>query len=206
MWRVRLLPERRSDHAGQSTQSIRNREVRAQPNGAAARRRRSHARADRPRVMDARAHAGYAESTAQTLSAAFQRANAIYQGPSPTALNIKYVLHEGDIVNIANSLPQWSECADGAQYTQWLCAVCARARQPRLRRRGRQPHDAVSTTPINSGPARPTLRKPSIGGSFEAGKTDNSWHTFNANGEDWLVLAAGVGPTRRRRSSGPTRS
>ena len=36
--------------------------------------------------------------------------------------------------------------------------------------------------------------QPSIGGFFETGKTDNSWHTFSANGKNWLVLALEWGP------------
>ncbi|NLE39371.1 MAG: hypothetical protein GX621_15225 [Pirellulaceae bacterium] len=35
---------------------------------------------------------------------------------------------------------------------------------------------------------------PGNGGFFEAGKTDNSYLTFNAGGEDWLVFSAEFGP------------
>ena len=40
----------------------------------------------------------------------------------------------------------------------------------------------------------PYAVQPSIGGFFETGKTDNSWHTFSANGKNWLVLALEWGP------------
>src|SRR5690606_12637477 len=39
------------------------------------------------------------------------------------------------------------------------------------------------------GPGSYYANQPSVGGFFEAGKTDNSYHTFNAGGSDWLVLA-----------------
>ena len=50
---------------------------------------------------------------------------------------------------------------------------------------------------ITSASARPTPRKPSIGGFYPGdgpGKTDNSYHTFNANGEDWIAFALEWGP------------
>jgi hypothetical protein len=44
------------------------------------------------------------------------------------------------------------------------------------------------------GPGSFYSNQPSIGGFFEAGKTDNTYHTFSAGGSDWLVLALEWGP------------
>jgi hypothetical protein len=109
--------------------------------------------------------------------------------------NIKYVLHEGDIVNVPTATQQWDN---------------ARAAMDRLN--GNVPyaiapgnHDYGTAGTANNrtslfhqpnyfGPGTPYATQPSIGGFFEAGKTDNSWHTFNAGGNDWLVLALEFGP------------
>lgn len=37
----------------------------------------------------------------------------------------------------------------------------------------------------------------SFGGVFEAGKMDNTWHTFKAGGYDWLVLCLEFGPRNK---------
>src|SRR5690606_16031621 len=44
------------------------------------------------------------------------------------------------------------------------------------------------------GPGSAYEQQSSIGGFFEPGKTDNSWSTFSAGGNDWLVLALEFGP------------
>ena len=47
------------------------------------------------------------------------------------------------------------------------------------------------------GVGSPYAAQPSIGGFYTGdgpGKTDNSWHTFSANGENWLVVALEWGP------------
>ena len=59
------------------------------------------------------------------------------------ALNLKYVLHEGDIVNIANQRASMDQRPHGSRHAQWLCAVRSRARQSRLRRRGGQSHNLL---------------------------------------------------------------
>jgi hypothetical protein len=109
--------------------------------------------------------------------------------------NIKYVLHEGDVVNVPTATQQW---------------VNARAALDKLN--GNVPyaiapgnHDYGTAGTANNrtslfhqpnyfGPGSPYATQPSIGGFFESGKTDNSWHTFDAGGNDWLVLALEFGP------------
>jgi hypothetical protein len=109
------------------------------------------------------------------------------------ALNIKYVLHEGDIVNIANSLPQWSNARTALNT---LNGFVPYALAPGNHDYGGEGDDRTSLfhDADKFGPTTPYAAQPSIGGFFEAGKTDNSWHTFNANGEDWIVFALEWGP------------
>lgn len=37
-------------------------------------------------------------------------------------------------------------------------------------------------------------KEPHFGGAFEAGKMDNTWHTFKAGGMDWLILSLEFAP------------
>jgi hypothetical protein len=109
--------------------------------------------------------------------------------------NIKYVLHEGDVVNVPTATQQWVNARaaldilnDKVPYAiapgnhDYGTAGTANNRQ------------SLFHQPNNFGPGTPYATQPSIGGFFEAGKTDNSYHTFNAGGNDWLVLALEFGP------------
>lgn len=109
------------------------------------------------------------------------------------ALNIKYVLHEGDIVNIANSLPQWTNARTALNK---LNGFVPYALAPGNHDYGGEGDNRTSLfhDADKFGPTTPYATQPSIGGFFEAGKTDNSWHTFNSNGEDWIVFALEWGP------------
>ena len=54
--------------------------------------------------------------------------------------------------------------------------------------------NSLFNTPTYFGPGTPYASQPSIGGFFEPANTDNTYHTFNAGGQDWLVLALEWGP------------
>jgi hypothetical protein len=125
------------------------------------------------------------------------------------ALNLKYVLHEGDIVNTANSVSQWNNAraaldtlngfvpyglapgnhdygGEGANRTTYFDYQVG------------DPPDAAPNVNYNYfGVGTPYAAQPSIGGFYPGdgpGKTDNSYHTFNANGEDWIAFALEWGP------------
>jgi hypothetical protein len=116
------------------------------------------------------------------------------------ALNIKYVLHEGDIVNTAASTAQWINARTALNT---LNGFVPYALAPGNHDYGGE--GANRTTLFDNGVAgqnyfgqgTPYAAQPTIGGFYTAdgpGKTDNSWHTFNANGEDWIVFAMEWGP------------
>jgi type 1 glutamine amidotransferase len=112
------------------------------------------------------------------------------------ALNLKMVLHVGDLLN-------W-DTPDHAQYERasTALAVLDRAGIPYAVALGN--HDTAATTVGGSAaPGKvntnlrntatfnhyfPTTRFQALGGTQETGKVDNAYHTFSAGGLDWLVL------------------
>ena len=137
----------------------------------------------------------YSESYPQHFNAQTQwiKDNAASQ-------NIKYVLHEGDIVNVAADTAQWTNSRTALDK---LNGFVPYAFAPGNHDYGGQGNDR--TTLFDNGVAgqnyygvgTPYAAQPSIGGFYASdgpGKTDNSWHTFSANGENWLVLALEWGP------------
>ncbi len=103
--------------------------------------------------------------------------------------NIKYVLHEGDIVN-NNNVPQWNNALASMNL---LNGAVPYAMAPGNHDYGPGGNAADRNSYFNQaeyfGPGTYYAQQPSIGGFFEPGKTDNSFHVFEAGGENWLVLA-----------------
>ncbi len=110
------------------------------------------------------------------------------------ALNIKMVLHEGDITN-NNNVPQWNNAKASMSK---LDGVIPYIMAPGNHDYGPGGNAADRTTfyhnPEYFGPTTPYATQPSMGGFFEAGKTDNAWSTFTAGGQEWLALALEFGP------------
>ncbi|MCO6046183.1 metallophosphoesterase [Aeoliella sp. ICT_H6.2] len=108
--------------------------------------------------------------------------------------NIKYVLHEGDITN-RNTIGQWDNALASMNK---LNGVVPYAMAPGNHDYGPNGNGGDRDSFFNSdsyfGPNSFYGSQASVGGFFEPSKTDNSWHTFNAGGKDWLVLALEWGP------------
>jgi hypothetical protein len=108
--------------------------------------------------------------------------------------NIKYVLHEGDITN-NNNIPQWNNALASMNI---LNGAVPYALAPGNHDYGSNGSSNNRISSFNTaeyfGPDSFYSKQPSIGGFFEPGKTDNSYHTFSAGGSDWLVLALEWGP------------
>jgi hypothetical protein len=116
------------------------------------------------------------------------------------ALNIKYVLHEGDIVNVPSSTTQWDNARTSLDV---LNGAVPYALAPGNHDYGIS--GSARTTLFDNGVAgqnyfgvgTPYAAQASVGGFYTGDglhKTDNSWHTFNANGQDWIVVALEYGP------------
>lgn len=111
------------------------------------------------------------------------------------AMNIKMVLHEGDIVN-NNNVAQWNNAKAALSIldTAGVPYALAPGNHDYGPNGNASTRDTLFHNPEYFGPTTPYANQPTVGGFFEAGKTDNSYHTFSAGGEDWLVLALEFGP------------
>jgi hypothetical protein len=108
--------------------------------------------------------------------------------------NIKYVLHEGDITN-NNNVPQWNNALASMNILNGAVPYAIAPGNHDYGSNGSSDSRTSSfNTPAYFGPGTFYANQPSIGGFFEPGKTDNSYHTFSAGGADWLVLALEWGP------------
>ena len=108
--------------------------------------------------------------------------------------NIKYVLHLGDIVN-NNNHAQWKNAARAMHI---LDGVVPYAMAPGNHDYG--PNGTASTreTYLNDYFSLEECRNwPTFGGAMEEGRLDNTYHTFEAGGEKWLVLALEWGPRNK---------
>jgi hypothetical protein len=111
-----------------------------------------------------------------------------------TSHNIKYVLHEGDVTEHNNPV-QWNR---GLNSMNLLNDVVPYAIAPGNHDYGPNGFSGDRSSMFNQpeyfGLGSYYANQPSVGGFFEDGKTDNSYHTFSAGGKDWLVLALEWGP------------
>ncbi|QDT70860.1 family 16 glycoside hydrolase [Lacipirellula limnantheis] len=106
-------------------------------------------------------------------------------------LNIKYVLHEGDITN--NNVPEQWEVARAAMGR--LDGKVPYALAPGNHDYGPNGSSTDRSTMLNDYFSAEELAKfPGFGGAMAAGKLENSYHTFEANGKKYLILALEWGP------------
>ena len=108
--------------------------------------------------------------------------------------NIKYVLHEGDITN-NNNTAQWNNALASMNVLNGhIPYAMAPGNHDYGTNGSANNRNSLFNNPGYFGPGSFYADQPSIGGFFESGKTDNTYHTFSAGGEDWLVLALEWGP------------
>jgi hypothetical protein len=91
--------------------------------------------------------------------------------------NIKYVLHEGDIVN--NNA--WNEWSNAVSAMSILDGVMPYAIVPGN-------HDSTNSF-TSYFPATNFMTWPTFGGLMDSNTLDNSYHLFSAGGADWVILA-----------------
>jgi hypothetical protein len=103
--------------------------------------------------------------------------------------NIRCVLHEGDITD-NNVVPQWDNALRSMNI---LHGAVPYAMAPGNHDYGPNGSANDRNSLFNEsryfGPASPYARQTSVGGFFEPERTDNSFHTFHAGDNEWLVLA-----------------
>ncbi|MBN2218449.1 MAG: metallophosphoesterase, partial [Pirellulales bacterium] len=116
-----------------------------------------------------------------------------YLASQKSALNLKYVLHEGDIVQSNEKTSHW-DCASGAMATLDNAGI------PYSLTTGN--HDYYNNSETRSSqlstyfPVSRLDDRPTFGGVYsgEPTLTNNSYSFFTAGGIDWLVIAMEYGP------------
>ena len=108
--------------------------------------------------------------------------------------NIQIVLHEGDIVDFPGwDLEQWDIAREAMGildgHIPYVIATGNHDYNPR--------HERVSYFNEDQyfGPNSPYGTQGTIGGFYEEGKTDNSYHLFRVGDTDWMVVALQFGPS-----------
>jgi len=106
-------------------------------------------------------------------------------------LNIRYVLHLGDIVH--NNTPEQWEVARRAM--SHLDGVVPYAIVGGNHDYGPNGNSSTRDSHINDYfPVEKFAAWPTFGGAMEAGKVDNTYHLFEVDGEKWIVLALEFAP------------
>ena len=109
------------------------------------------------------------------------------------ALNIKFVLHEGDLVHRVPPTPDNLEEWARAEYSMSLLdGFVPYAIAPGNHDGLGRSRDAVELNDYF--PVSKYEDLPTFGGVFEEGRIENTYHYFSAGGVDWLVLALEFGP------------
>jgi hypothetical protein len=107
------------------------------------------------------------------------------------AMNIKYVLHVGDMVDSGNDPQQWKNF-DAAIGT-------LDGKVPYILSPGNHDHDSSDGKGAlkhfnEHHPVERFKKLPSFGGNFPKGTNNNSYHTFSAGPTDWLIVALSYDP------------
>ncbi len=107
-------------------------------------------------------------------------------------LNIAFVLHEGDITNDNSSTTQWNNASDAMAILDGNVPYAASVGNHDLGSGG-----GASTRDTLFNNYFPPSRFSALGGVYETGHSENSYHYFTAGGIDWLVFALEFGPRNK---------
>lgn len=116
---------------------------------------------------------------------------------------IQYVLHVGDIVhnntvsasNLNPNTVQWGRARSAMSLIDGVVPYALAAGNHDYGPNGdSSTRDTYFNDAAYFGMGTPYASQPSIGGFYEIGNTDNSYHTFRVHDQDWLVLALEFGP------------
>jgi hypothetical protein len=109
-------------------------------------------------------------------------------------LNIKFVMHEGDITN-DNTVAQWN--AADAAHDILDAAGIPYAMTTGNHDYGPSGNGSSRNTSMNNANYFPVSRfssMPTFGGTWQTNRSENNWHTFQAGGRKWLALSLEFGP------------
>jgi len=113
--------------------------------------------------------------------------------------NIQFLLHEGDIVfyNNTNNPPngdqtgtqQWAHAKSGMDLLNGVIPYAMATGNHDYGTTNAQNRNTQFVSPQFFGPGSTYALQATVGGFYDAPRTDNSYHTFTAGGVDYLVLA-----------------
>lgn len=110
-------------------------------------------------------------------------------------LNLKYVLHEGDVVQ-TGAVAEWDRALTAMNNLNGVVPYAMVTGNHDVGVNGNAANrDSLFNDPAYFGPGSYYATQPSIGGFAQPTKTDSSWHTFTANGQNWLIVNMEWAPT-----------
>lgn len=110
--------------------------------------------------------------------------------------NIAMVLQEGDVTQ-NNDPTEWQRARDGMSILDGFVPYAIAPGNHDYGPGGNtSSRDTLFFDNTYFGPTTPYATQSTFGGAFESdlNRTDNTYHTFSAGGQDWLVLALEFGP------------
>lgn len=110
--------------------------------------------------------------------------------------NIVFVLHQGDITD-NNTQKQWENAADALHQLDGKVPFAFVAGNHDIGDPGGNANTRGSELFNKYMPYEKYSKMKGFGGAFEPGKMDNTWHSFNAGGIDWLILCLEFGPRNK---------
>ena len=106
--------------------------------------------------------------------------------------NIKFVMHEGDIVH-SNTAAEWQRANESMSILDGVVPYSLLPGNHDMGSNGSA--DTRDTSLYNEYfPVSRYQNTPTFGGVYEPEKYDNNYHTFSAGGTDWLVLSLEFAP------------
>ena len=111
------------------------------------------------------------------------------------ALNLKYVLHEGDVTE--HNVPvEWDNALEAMNRLNGVVPYAMVTGNHDVGPNGSPAtRDSYFDNPAYFGPGSYYATQPSVGGFYPPGKTANSWHTFSNGDSEWLVVALEWSPS-----------
>lgn len=133
------------------------------------------------------------QALSQSYPAAFT-AQTQWIKDNRTSHNIQYVLHLGDVTQ-NNNATEWGRALTSMSILDGFVPYAIAPGNHDYGPGGNATtRDSLFNDSAYFGAGSNYATQSSIGGFYEAGKTDNSYHTFNAGGRDWIVLTMEFGP------------
>lgn len=140
------------------------------------------------------------ESNSATDTRFSNRASWLIQNKS--ALDLRYALQVGDLVNWGSVAPaQFTNISNSLRPLEasmpWVATIGNHDTAAACAGGSACPGDNTKETLRDTGAYNstfPVSRFPNVRGTFEPGKIDNSYRTFQAGGVDWMVLSLELWP------------